>query len=469
LEESNKIDRQLDDWIDSHAGEIVETAQGLIRIPSVKGEPAEMAPYGVETVRALEFVLDVSRRYGLTTRNLDGHAVHAQWKPANVAENADIVGVLAHVDVVPAGDGWKHPPFGAEIDGEILYGRGAVDDKGPAIAALYAILAVKETGVPLNKRIRLILGADEESGFGCVTHYFAREEMPATGFTPDATFPVVYAEKGISNLRVTFDTDLRAGKLSVKSLSAGLRANMVPDSAEIVLTGGSDDIEKLLQALPPSANVKLNPAGDEAAIAAPGKSAHGSKPEDGINAFAVLIEALIQAGAEIPAILSRAYAWAKDTTGGEFGIAGEDAVAGPLTSNLGIVDYRNGNLNLTFNVRYPVTWTIEDLIERAAPEIEKYGGILVDYAGQKPLYAPETDPLLAVLMNVYRDFTGDNSPPRTMGGGTYARVMRKGVAFGPEFDGASGGAHQPDEHWPVDHMIQSAKIYARALARLASK
>lgn len=477
MDNYQEIDRNLDKWIDSHSSEIIAAAQGLIQIPSVKGEPAADAPYGIETVKALEYVLEISKQYGLSTKNLDGHAAHAEWCADNVPKDADIVGILAHVDVVPAGDGWVHPPFGAVIDDGVLYGRGAVDDKGPAIAGFYGMLAVKETGVAVNKRVRLILGADEESGFGCVTHYFANEEMPSVGFTPDATFPVVYAEKGITNLEMAFDEDLTLGNLSVLTISSGLRSNMVPDTAEIVLTGSADDLSHFQSKLASYAKDSLNSPGDlliqsksgsQLTITARGKSAHGSMPQDGVNAFVVLLEYIKTAGLRMPQILEKALSWAKDTTGGALGIAGEDEIAGPLTSNLGVVTYKSNKLELTFNIRYPVTWTIEHVINRVNPEIEGSKGCLIGYKDQKPLYVPEKDPLLTILMDVYREVTGDMSAPRTMGGGTYARVMRKGVAFGPEFEGANGGAHQPDEHWPVDHLIKAAKIYARAIARLAN-
>jgi len=199
----SRIDQELSDWIDNHRAEIIARTQEILRIPSIEGETVPGAPFGVETRRALDCALSVAEQYGLATRNLDGYAAHAEWIAPDVAAKAPIVGILAHVDVVPEGDGWTHPPFGAEIHGGKIYARGAIDDKGPAMAGLFALLAVKECQVPLGLRVRAILGADEESGFGCVKHYFAHEEMPATGFTPDAMFPLVYAEKGIADAVLT--------------------------------------------------------------------------------------------------------------------------------------------------------------------------------------------------------------------------------------------------------------------------
>ncbi len=470
----NAIDKQLTAWIDEHADEILESARDLLLVPSVKGAPAPGAPFGVETVQALECVLRIGERYGLVTRNLDGYAGDIEWRADNVPSGAEIVGLLAHVDVVPAGDGWVHPPFGAVVDGGVIYGRGAVDDKGPAIAALYAMLAAAACQVPVTRRVRLILGCDEESDFACVHHYFANEEMPVTGFTPDGRFPVIYAEKGIGRLVVHLSDPLTVGGMTLACLNAGRRSNMVPDHAEAVLMGTQAQIDGVKAALAGVPSIRIvsdapsETAGAKVGLVAQGVSAHGSTPNEGVNAIVVLLNALVSAGYELSTAARRLHSWAADTTGGDLGIAGCDDVVGPLTSNLGIARQDAGTLTLTFNIRYPVTWSFGDLLSRIQPALDAAGARLVDSEDLAPLYVPEDDPLIATLLAVYRTESGDMRPPLTMGGGTYARVMRHGVAFGPEFDNGRGGAHQPDEHWPVEHLIRATKIYAHAVARLAN-
>jgi len=465
----SNIDKRLAAWVDAHADEIVATTQGLMRIPSVKGDPAPGAPFGVETAMALQYVLDAGTSRGLVARNLDGYAGHLEWCAAGVVEDADIVGVLAHVDVVPAGDGWAHAPFGAEFDGGVLYGRGAVDDKGPAMAGLFAVLAVAECGVPASKRVRLILGADEESGFGCVKHYFAHEEMPVTGFTPDGRFPVVHAEKGIANIEVVLSGPFTAGTLHLERLSAGRRPNMVPDLAESAWSGAAEEISRLDTALSGANGIQVAERhGDRISVNGLGASAHGSTPDEGVNAVSVLCQSLQDAGFALSPALASVHKWARDTRGGALGIAGRDDVAGELTSNLGIATYDKWRLSLTFNIRYPVTWTADKVVEMARPVAEAAGAAIHLQADQAPLHVPLGDPLIDTLLAVYRTETADIGPPLTMGGGTYARVMRKGVAFGPEFPSGAGGAHQPDEHWPVEHLIRATKIYAKAIARLVA-
>ncbi len=474
MDNFSQRDQQVSEWIEAHRQEIVETTQALLRIPSVEGAPAPGAPFGAETRQALDYALSVTARYGLTSKNVDGYAAHAEWTAPGVAPDAPIVGALAHVDVVPAGEGWSHPPFGAEIAGGKIYARGATDDKGPAMAALWALLAVKECGVPLTRRIRLILGANEESGFGCVKHYFAHEEMPVTGFTPDAMFPLVYAEKGIANAVLTRSAPPEGGPIHLASLAGGQRPNMVPDTAEAVLRNPSPRAAVVARLNAVVGVTTEDMESDDLRVTAKGVSAHGSTPENGVNAVAVLCDALLLLDHEEDqiAVIQQMRAWAEDTAGGTLGIAGRDDVAGPLTSNLGVAALEDGRVSLTFNIRYPVMWNSETLRACLEAGIAGSGWSLDSLTDQAPLYVPLDDPLVATLLQVYRDETGDETAPLTMGGGTYARSMRKGIAFGPSFrdaDPADGGAHEKDECWPVEHLIRAAKIYARALARLASE
>ena len=471
----SQIDEQVSEWIEAHRQEIVETTQALLRIPSVEGirlRPALRS--GLETRQALDYAISVGEKFGLTPKHLDGYAAHAEWTAPGVAADAPIVGVLAHVDVVPAGSGWTHPPFGAEIENGKIYARGASDDKGPAMAALWALLAVKECGVPLTRRIRLILGANEESGFGCVKHYFAHEEMPVTGFTPDAMFPLVYAEKGIANAVLTHAAPPEGGHIRIVSLTGGQRPNMVPDTAEVVLQNPAPRAAVVARLNAVVGITTEEGEGGSLRVTAKGVSAHGSTPENGVNAVAVLCDALLLLDHQEDQrqVIQQIQVWASDTKGGTLGIAGRDDVAGPLTCNLGVAVMEDGKAALTFNIRYPVTWNSETLRECLDVGISGSGWTLESLSDQPPLYVPLDDPLVATLLQVYRDETGDETAPLTMGGGTYARAMRKGIAFGPGFpdaDPSDGGAHEKDECWPVEHLIRAAKIYARSLARLASE
>ena len=467
-----QMDAQLDAWVAAHEAEIVLAAQGLLRIPSVKGEAADGAPFGADTRRALQYALQVAEGQGLTVKMLDGYAGHAEWAAPGAAADAPIVGVLAHVDVVPAGDGWTTPPFAAEIvDGRIV-ARGAIDDKGPAIAGLFAIAALKACGADLTHRLRLILGADEESGFGCVAYYFTHEEMPVTGFTPDADFPLVYAEKGIANATLVGPAPPEGKKIHIMSLQSGLRPNMVPDGAEVVLEDLTT-IQATLARLNGVVGIQAKETGTrgQVRVTARGVSAHGSTPEKGINALGVLCDALLLLDHHEDQVdlIRQIKTLAEDTTGACLGIAGADDVAGPLTCNLGLANYEIGQVSLTFNIRYPVTWRKDVLEDKLRAGIMGTRWALGELTDQAPLYVPTDDPLAQTLLQVYRTETGDERAPTTMGGGTYARAMTKGVAFGASFPGSDApGPHEKNEAWAVADLVRATKIYAKALARLGN-
>ena len=474
MDKRTLTENELSAWVEMHRAEIIETTQAFLRIPSVGGTAAPGAPFGVETRQALDFALSLAESHGLTTKNLDGYAAHAEFSAPSVAATAPIVGALAHVDVVPPGTGWSHPPFGAEIEGGKIYARGVLDDKGPAMAALWAILALKACAAPLTRRVRLILGANEESGFECVKHYFAHEEMPVTGFTPDAMFPLVHAEKGIANAVLTHSALPEGERIHLVSLSGGQRPNMVPDTAVAILKSPTPwaAIVARLNAVVGVHTEEIN-GGEHLKIVAQGVSAHGSTPDAGVNAVGVLCDALLLLDhhEDQVAVVQQMHTWAENTTGAALGIAGQDEVTGPLTCNLGVAELGDGQVSLTFNIRYPVTWNSEDLRKRLVTGIASSGWTLTSLTDQPPLYVPLDDPLVTTLLEVYRTETGDQTAPMTMGGGTYARAMANGIAFGPEFrdrDPLDGGPHEKDECWPVEHLIRATKIYAKALARLAS-
>lgn len=439
-----------------------------MQIPSVKGAAEPNAPFGRETRAALENAVALGEKYGLTGKHLDGYASHLEWIPDGVSTSAPIVGILGHVDVVPAGSGWSHGPFDAVVENNILYGRGAIDDKGPTLAALFGVIAAKEAGAPSLRRIRVILGADEESGFGCVRHYFAHEEMPETGFTPDAMFPLIYAEKGIVTVVLSRPAQEREEGVVLTALNGGNRSNMVPDSAVATLSGDPTELQVLGNMLTEH-GISTEYSERVLTVRASGRSAHASTPDEGVNAIAVLAKRLGDANlpADQKSMLQTISRWACDTTGRELGIAWHDDISGPLTSNLGVAE-TDSRIRLTFNLRYPVT----DSLERIQSGIEnsaRDSGFVIDaVVDAPPLYVPLDDPLVSTLLGVYREHTGDMRPPVSMGGGTYARAMRKGVAFGPALPSTPSGPHQADECWPLDDIIAATKIYALAIIRLAN-
>jgi len=453
----------LQRWIEEHTGEMVADLRTLLQCESVKSHPLPLAPFGLGIRCAFDRVLEFGERYGFRTKDYDGYALHLE-----IGEGAEIVATLSHVDVVPPGNGWSVPPFEGTLRDGYIYARGAQDDKGPTVAVIYAVRAIRELGLPIRKRIRLIVGGDEESGWECMKYYFQQEpERPACGFTPDGGWPLIYAEKGIVNLQLEKAAPRLSEMPHIVWARGGERANMVPDHAEAFLQATEEQVSVIQGALVGLEEVVTTSEEDGVLVTARGKSAHGSSPDEGVNAVARLLDALSLLNLpEEPTWLDTVRRWARSLDGSALGIAHSDEVSGATTTNLGVFEYDGSRVRCTVNVRYPVTWTLDALLNQLQTTIESTGFSLASQFGIAPLYVPLETPFLQTILRVYREETGDDSPPKTMGGGTYARATQNIVAIGTGFDG-DGAAHEPDERIAVSTLQKITLIYARILYELA--
>lgn len=448
---------------------IILSTQELIKIPSVKAEAEGDYPYGREVYKALARAIEISEKLGFKTKNIDNQAAHVE-----MGEGEEILGLLCHLDVVPEGSDWTYPPYAAEIHDDKIYGRGTIDDKGPAVAALYAMKIVEELGIKLKQRVRLILGTNEESGMASLEHYFKQEKMPELSFSPDATFPAIHAEKGILDLK--FSADLKektTAGMQLELIKGGNATNMVPDYAEAVLSG--IEKEKLIELLADvdykQDDLKIEAEKEKIKLSYHGISAHGSMPEDGKNAISYLIDILAElpfANAKVKDFLT----FYKDKIGLEYdgasiGCKDEDDVPTALTFNTGIIKGEQKKIEFIVNIRYPVKSSAEKVVNDIKNNIDHDLIKLELLSDAKPLYIPKDDPFIQKLMAAYQEFTGDKSEPIAIGGGTYARKVKKGVAFGPLFPGQPELAHQKDEFIRIDDLVKSAAIYAKAIIDIA--
>lgn len=463
---------QLADWLDVHMDEALSFLSDLIRIPSIKGAVESGAPFGPGPRDALSFFLSRAEQDGFSVKNVDGYAGHAEWGPSD----GELIGVLAHLDVVPDGPGWTHEPFGGVRVGDQIYGRGTTDDKGPAVAAYFALRALRELHHRPRRKVRLILGIDEESGFACMRHYFAREPAPTFGFTPDADFPIVTAEKGI--LTVSVHYPLPAATATgpiVHRLIAGTRPNVVAAAGEVTLTVPAEArtavAAQLAQArLPLGTRIEVEPESEDRTILrvrALGRGAHASDPAAGANAAAALLIA-IGSVTELPGhdVLAALGAAGADYSGASIGADCSDAVSGPLTANLGLAEGSEGVLALTWNLRYPVTQTGAVLVERIRAHLSDLDVTVDVVADQPPLHVSPDNPFVRTLARAYEEETGQAVQYLAIGGGTYARAIPLGVAFGARFPNRPEVAHAPDEHLEIEDFRRWIKIYAQALAGL---
>ena len=440
---------------------MIEKLCGLLEFKSVADRSQEEPgrPYGREVTGALEYMLDLCGSFGFRTKNADGRYGYAE-----IGQGDELIGILCHLDVVPEGKGWKYPPFSGTLvnqaDGERLYGRGALDDKGPAIASVYAMKDLLQSGRPLNKRIRIIFGQTEENGeWDDIADYAANEELPDYGFTPDGDFPAIYAEKGLMVIKLAMPL-AGSGFISVHGGSA---PNMVPDQCVAVTEAG--------------------------AFETTGRSTHGSTPWDGENAITKMMEHLAaideesdgESGGEtdgkadgkagsVP--LANIY---METIGHCFhgekaGCDFEDEKSGKLSVNAGLIRVEETEeeekICLYLDIRYPVTFDGLQVAAAVAERMKPFGIEADMIHHMEPVYMDKNGPVMARLLAAYREFTGDDSEPLLIGGGTYARSMPNIIAFGPNFPGHPCPEHQENEYILTEDLLMLRKIYRRALELL---
>lgn len=451
------------EWLAAHEAELIADTQRMLRIGSVQSDPVPNGPFGKENREALDLALKLANEWGMETKDVEGYAGHAEF-----GSGETMVMALGHLDVVPIGDGWKHEPFGAEIDGDYLYARGASDDKGPTMAAFYAARALKETGAEMPSRIRVVFGCNEESGFKCVERYFQTEEKPTLGFAPDAGWPCIYAEKGIADFVI--QVSLPKGPVSLLSIEGGSRPNIVPDSSTAVYELSNEYLavakEKATEFWDKNITISWN--ANKVTVNAKGKAAHGSWPFVGDSA----VERALRFGFEIAPSEQHEAFWKfvnlAHPSGVGLGIHGRDGVSKDLTANLGVAKTVSGLAEFTVNVRYPVTWQGEDLRKMGEDflKTEWKEAKVASFSDSKPLYFPkDTEPVVSILKVVEAEL-GEKMEPGVMGGGTYARAVPNCVAIGTGWEG-DGPAHEHDERMKVSHLLKMSKIYAHLFYKLA--
>lgn len=465
----------LDRIVDSYRDELIENIRKWIAIPSVQGAPAgKNAPFGTEVRRMLDTALADAKSFGFEVRDIDGYAGDISY-----GSGPQTMGMLAHLDVVPLGDGWTHDPLGGEIEDGRLYGRGATDDKGPALCALYAMRAVKEAGIPLKDGVRLILGCDEETGMSDMRHYASKVKMPDYGFSPDAEFPVINIEKGGVNMRLSKVTGGEGGAdIPVYSLYAGERPNVVPAEATAVVGLGNVTLDALndrlsaIVAKHEKFSLKAVAEGEgRAKITATGINAHAAMPQRGVNAAGMLLIALKELGAGSEstraAIAMLADAVGMEYTGASLGIACEDELSGALTCNLGILRYDSNELSALLDIRYPICGSEELMLGQAAKRVAPAGMSVCCASSHTPLHVPAESKIVRGLLKVYHDVTGLPAYTIAIGGGTYSRMMPNTVAFGVCFPGDMDVCHIADEYIDLEKLMLGVKIFAHAIAEIA--
>ena len=443
--------------------DLLACLQENLRIPSVEDVPADGAPYGTACRESLDHVLKAAAGLGFCTVNLDGHMGWCEY-----GEGEEMIAVLGHLDVVPAGDGWSFDPWGGEIKDDRIFGRGTMDDKGPSIAALYALAALRDSKLPLKRRIRILFGCNEETGARDIKYYLANGgEIPVMGFTPDAEYPVINGEKGIIN--VTYSRSYtQTGGLKLISIHGGTAPNVTPAAASAVLACSPEMAARLTALSIPKVTISAIDGGVQ--VEAEGISAHGSTPHQGENAIGRLVIALdsMPFEGEVKAwIHFLATKLGMETNGKSAGIYLYDEVSGELTLNWGTLHADESKLSMIINYRYPVTKGYNDCAPALDALFAAAGFEKAKEAAKEKLYIPADSDLVKILLKVYKDHTGIDGKPICIGGGTYAKALPNILAFGPIFPGDEVREHKPDEFIEIPKLMKNAQIIASAMYEMA--
>lgn len=499
MEDKNlNMEAKYQEYLEKNQEEMVAALQDLIRAASEGREAVtrdgELLPFGEGVQEALEKALMWGKKLGFETRNVDNYGAHIDWvgtgKPiydegGNVIghEKPEIMAIIGHLDVVPAGSGWDFDPYGGDVCDGKIYGRGTTDDKGPVVSCLFAMKALKDAGYKPINTVRLILGLDEETNWNGMKYYFDKVERPDYGFTPDADFPIINGEKGM----LFFDLARKFGQtqaggasgLHLRSVKGGTAPNSVPDSCRVVVrsdvAGAYDEIRKKVVAYREETGYKLSckGMGKSLELTAAGVAAHGAKPEAGLNAISVMMEFLGRLNFvsedhnDFVAFYNRYIGFCLDGAG--LGVDFEDEKSGKLVFNVGMISMDPEAATLTINVRYPVTFTDDQIFETMEPVLNQYNMGLIKQGNKDPLYLDLDNPMVRDLLQIYQKHSGDTtSEPLVIGGGTYARSTPGIVAYGALFPGDEDLMHQKNECLTLDRFNLMTKIYAEAIYKLSA-
>ncbi len=459
------MQNKIKDYIYSHKNEMLVTLSRLVEIPSVKGEPCEGAPFGKEPKRALDEMMKICGEMGFPAVCCKDVVGSADLCP----DGADVgLGILCHLDVVPVEESaWSYPPYKVTEDNGILYGRGVIDDKGPAVASLYAMACIRELGIPLKKGVRLIFGTDEENGSGDMEIYTKYEKMPPQVFTPDGSFPVINVEKGM--MRSFFSGEYEGGP--VVSFHGGSIPNAVPDKATAEVEGVPVHVIATEILTDKSGAIfTIEEHGGVVRINASGKSAHASTPESGINAITSLISLLnrvIPADSKQSDILrglESAFPVGQ-TDGSAVGLKAEDKT-GATTLVFSIFDMENGKCSGVVDVRFPTCLDLAFVEERERAAFAAAGCELERFMGDEPHCVDEDSDFVQALLRVYERVEGEKGHCIAIGGGTYVHHIEGGVAFGAERGDTDYHMHGADEFILLDELLKDAVLYAAAIAEI---
>ena len=410
----------------------------LISYKTVESQPTDNAPFGEQTASCLNFFLSRAKEMGFKTTLYDGYAGEVTFG------DGEEIGIIGHLDVVPVGIGWNSDPFKLTLKDGVLYGRGVVDNKTPLLLCLYILNEIKQSAVKVGKKIRLIAGCDEESGWTDVEYIKEKTHFPKIGFSPDGNFPVSYAEKGV--LKLCFELPEFD---NFYNLNGGVAVNAVCDLATVSVKEKGIDYALL---------DKYNLTIDNGVIKSVGRSAHGSTPHLGINAFKGIFNYMLDMGEKVQNIVDFLF----NDKAGVFNMVNEQ---GNVTLSPNVIEKHDGKTYLVCDCRIPAPTTEQDVLNK----VDTFGIPYKSHLTHPPFMIEKDNRLVQTLSNAYNQVTGENTFPASLGGSTFARAFDKGCAFGPEFSGYDYHIHDANENLPLTHLERMYQIYKKAIFDLLTK
>ena len=450
----NEISKKAGKYLDY----AVELLKELIAHKSVAAEAQEGMPYGRDCADCLAFAEDFLKKEGYIVRRFDKHAITADFGGGNAE-----LGILCHLDVVPTdGQKWSSDPFKPEIREGRIYGRGAIDDKGPAAAVITAMKMIKDSGIKVNKNFRLILGSNEENGSADMEYYRKKESFPPLLFTPDGSYPLINIEKGMMRIRLSHKCE------KIVSISGGAMVNAVPEAAKAQVKITAETLRKAAEKLAPEVKFDITEENGLTNISAHGRSAHASTPELGVNALTALLELLAECDIDEAKAFAKLFPFG-ETDGAGCGIKCSDEVSGAVTTVLSMAEISDGKLVCTQDIRFPVCESCEGILSKLENAAKAVGVSAEPIMQSEPHHVSAESGFVKTLLNVYESVTGEKGEPIAIGGGTYVHETENGVAFGAEFPGDENNMHGADEFIREESLLLNTEIYANAIIALCGK
>lgn len=459
-------------WLENHKEEMIQDLKEFVSLRSVSRADlaGEGAPFGAEVRKMLDYALLKGAKYGFVTKNADGY-----YGKVMLGDDDSSIGMIAHLDVVPEGVNWIHPPYEGVLEGDFMYGRGVSDNKGSAVACMYVMRMVKEMNLPVKHGLRLILGCSEETGMQDMEAYNAREKACRVTLVPDAAFPVCYAQKG----SLTAHAQIALGD-EILSFDGGEVDNMVPPVAKCVLNKEYNKVKNALEGKNLiSDKIEIVPEGEKACVIAHGVASHAASPENGVSAVHMLSGALLEAkilSGESEKAMKAVHFISQGFYGEHAGIACEDEDTGKTTMVIGIARTQKGKIEVHADCRLSIKAVISENLESMKNAMEGAGFTVTHLESTSPVYIPKDHPMVVNLMDAYREITGDETPAYTMGGGTYSRCLENAITFGlgmrafskrPEnLPAGHGGAHAPDEYQSITALMESTLVFLISVLKL---